>query len=86
MEKNYHLRGLFRLALLATKKTTNITIIPVGIAYSEATPKFRSKVSLCFGEPLIINKKNDLSINEFNKTLHEKMILAENKALKDVGR
>ena len=79
-------QGLFRLAVLATKKTTSITIIPVGIAYSEVTPKFRSRVSLCFGEPLIINKTNDLSINEFNKILYKKMTTAENEALKCVGR
>lgn len=78
--------GLFRLAILATKKTSSITIIPVGIAYSEVTPKFGSKVSLCFGEPLIINKNIDLSINEFNEKLYEKMTNAENEALKDVGR
>ena len=45
--------GLFRLARLATKKTNFITIIPIGIAYSELSPKFRSRVSLCFGKPLI---------------------------------
>ena len=85
--KNLSLKeGLFRLAVLAAKKTTSITIIPVGIAYSEVNPKFRSIVSLCFGEPLIINKKVDLSINEFNETLHKKMTKAENEALKNVGR
>ena len=78
--------GLFRLAALASKKTSSITIIPVGIAYSEINPKFRSKVSLCYGEPLIIDKNIDLSINEFNETLYEKMTSAENEALKDVGR
>ena len=78
--------GLFRLARLATKKTSSITIIPIGIAYSEVNPKFRSKVSLCFGEPLVINEHIDLSINEFNKTLHKKMMAAENKALNYVGR
>ena len=78
--------GLFRLAMLATKKTTSVTIVPVGIAYSELTPKFRSKVSLCVGEPLIIKKNIDLSIYEFNETLREKMIRAEYEALKDVGR
>ncbi len=78
--------GLFRLAALASKKTSRITIIPVGIAYSEINPKFRSKVSLCYGEPLIIGKNIDLSINEFNEKLYEKMTRAENEALKDVGR
>ena len=78
--------GLFRLAKLATKKITNITIIPIGIAYSEVNPKLRSKVSLCFGEPLIVNDQMDLSISEFNEKLHEKMKTAENEALKNVGR
>ena len=79
-------QGLYRLARLATKKTTLITIIPIGIAYSEISPKFRSKVSLCFGEPLVINGNKDLSIIEFNKILNEKMTKAENAALKIVGR
>ena len=78
--------GLFRLARLATKKTTSITIVPIGIAYSEVNPKFRSKVSLCFGEPLFINEHVNYSINEFNEKLQEKMTYAENKALKEVGR
>ena len=79
-------QGLYRLARLASKKTTSISVIPIGIAYSEITPKFRSKVSLCFGKPLIINENIDLSINEFNKRLHKKMTAAESEALKDVGR
>ena len=78
--------GLFRLARLATKKTNLITIVPIGIAYSKISPKFRSKVSLCFGEPLIINDHINLSINEFNIILNEKMTNAEKKALKIVGR
>ncbi len=78
--------GLFRLARLARKKAKSITIIPIGIAYSEVNPKFRSNVSLCFGEPLIISENINFSINEFNEILHEKMTAAENKALKIVGR
>ena len=78
--------GLFRLAKLATKKTNFITIVPIGIAYSEISPKFRSKVSLCFGEPLIINDNINMSIIEFNKILNEKMKTAEKEALKIVGR
>ena len=82
-----HLKeGLFRLARLATKKTNLITIIPIGIAYSEVSPKFRGKVSLCFGKPLIINGNINLTINEFNKLLSDRMTSAENEALKIVGR
>ena len=78
--------GLFRLAKLATKKTNFITIIPIGIAYNEVTPKFRGRFSLCFGEPLIINDHINMSINEFNKILNEKMTSAEKEALKIIGR
>ena len=78
--------GLYRLARLATKKTNSVSIIPIGIAYSKVNPTFRSNVSLCFGDPLIISKNIDLSINNFNKKLHKKMTIAENAALKIIGR
>ena len=78
--------GLFRLARLATKKTNLITIIPIGIAYSEVSPKFRSKVSLCVGEPFNIDSHINLTINEFNQLLSDRMKDAENEALKFVGR
>ena len=78
--------GLFRLARLATKKTDSITIIPIGIAYSEVSPKFRSEVSLCYGEPFIINGHINFTIDKFNKLLSERMTKAENEALKIVGR
>ena len=47
--------GLYRLARLATKKTTSIIIIPIGIAYSNVSPKFRDEFCLSFGEPIAIN-------------------------------
>ena len=78
--------GLYRLARLASKKTTPITIIPIGIAYSSVTPKFRGKVSLCFGEPLQINDYLNLGIRDFNNFLNKKMVKAEKIALKNVGR
>ena len=78
--------GLFRLARLATKKTESITIIPVGIAYSNVTPKFRSKFCLSFGQPIIINDHLKFTIKEFNQYLYKKMITAEKTALKNDGR
>ena len=78
--------GLYRLARLATKKTKLIIVLPIGIAYSEVSPRFRGKVSICFGDPLFMNDHLDLSIQEFNQKLNEKMIIAEKKALKNVGR
>ena len=78
--------GLYRLALLATKKTKSITILPIGIAYSEVSPKFRSKFCLSFGQPIVMNDNLNTTIEEFNKFLNEKMTIEEEIALKNVGR
>ena len=78
--------GLYRLALLATKKTESITILPIGIAYSEVSPKFRSEFCLSFGEPIVMNDYLNTTIEEFNKFLNEKMRIEEEIALKNVGR
>ena len=78
--------GLFRLARLATQQTKSIFIIPIGIAYSQVSPKIGDKASLCFGEPLLVNKNPNLSIKEFNIILNKRMRKAEKIALKNVGR
>ena len=78
--------GLFRLAKLATKKTTSITIIPIGIAYSKIPPNFRGEFCVSFGKPIHVNDYTNFTIKEFNVFLHEKMTQEEEKALKNVGR
>tara|TARA_A100001388_G_scaffold66972_1_gene47193 strand:- start:347 stop:1021 length:675 start_codon:yes stop_codon:yes gene_type:complete len=78
--------GLYRLAKLAAKKTKSIIIIPIGIAYSDISPKFRSQFCLSFGQPILMNDYLELTIKEFNQLLHEKMIKSEKIALKNVGR
>ena len=78
--------GLYRLARLATKKTTCITIIPIGIAYSKIPPNFRGEFCLSFANPIPINEYTDFTIKDFNKFLNAKMTLEEEKALKNVGR
>jgi 1-acyl-sn-glycerol-3-phosphate acyltransferase len=78
--------GLYRLALLAAKKTNSIFIIPIGIAYSKVPPKIRGKVCLIFGDPLLLNKNPNLSIKDLNEILNEKMLNAEKIALENVGR
>ena len=78
--------GLYRLARLAIKKTETITIIPIGIAYSEVSPKFRSEFCLSFGQPIVMNDYLNLNIVEFNNFLYKKMIKEEEIALKNVGR
>ena len=78
--------GLYRLARLAIKKTETITIIPIGIAYSEVSPKFRSEFCLSLGKPIDMKDCLNLNINEFNKFLSDKMINEEKIALENVGR
>ena len=78
--------GLYRLSLLAAKKTNSIFIVPIGIAYSQVSPKFRGKVTLCFGKPLLVDKNSNLSIKDFNETLNIRMLNAEKIALENVGR
>ena len=78
--------GLYRLAKLATKKTTSITIIPIGIAYSKIPPNFRSEFCLSFGKPIPISDYSNFTIKDFNIFLNEKMTQEEEKALKNVGR
>ena len=78
--------GLYRLSRLATKKRNSIFIIPIGIAYSKVSPKFRSEFCLSLGKPIEMNNYLNFSINEFNKFLYERMIKSEEIALKNVGR
>ena len=78
--------GLYRLARLATKKTTSITIIPIGIAYSKIPPNFRGEFCLSFGKPIPISDYSNFTIKDLNKFLNEKMTQEEEKALKNVGR
>ena len=78
--------GLYRLARLATKKTTSIIIIPIGIAYSKVPPNFRGEFCLSFGKPIAMNDYLNLSIKEFNIFLNENMLQQEEEALKIVGR
>ena len=78
--------GLFRLAKLATKKTDLITIIPIGIAYSNLSPRFRGQFCLSFGEPISMNDNFNFTIKEFNNLLYERMLEEEKIALKNVGR
>jgi len=78
--------GLYRLARLATKKTNSVTIVPIGIAYSRVSPKFRDRFCLSIGNPISVDDHKNFTIKEFNELLNEKMIKAEKIALKNVGR
>ena len=47
--------GLYRLSRLAAKNTDSIIIIPIGIAYSNVSPKFRSQFCLSLGKPISVS-------------------------------
>ena len=79
-------KGLIRLAQLASNKGLDISIVPVGLAYSEVTPKFFGSASICFSKPIIISKDFKQSTNDFNNALSKSMSSAEQKALLAVGR
>ena len=78
--------GLYRLARLAIKKTSSISIIPIGIAYNKVSPRFRGKFCLSFGQPILVEDYLNLTIEEFNEFLSKKMIKAEKIALKKLDR
>ena len=78
--------GLYRLARLASKKTGSIHIIPIGIAYSEVSPKFRSEFCLSLGKPIAMKDFLNLNIKEFNDLLNARIIKEEKIALKNLGR
>ena len=78
--------GLYRLARLATKNTDSISVIPIGIAYSKVSPKFRSEFCLSFGKPIEMNDCLNLNVKEFNQFLYKRMIKEEEIALNNLGR
>ena len=78
--------GLYRLARLATKKTESIIIIPIGIAYSKVSPKFRDEFCLSFGKPMAMSDYLNFTVKDFNQLLNEKMNQEEKIALNNVGR
>ena len=67
--------GLYRLARLAAKKTESITIIPIGIAYSKISPKFRDEFCLSIGKPIVMNDYLNITVEEFNQLLNKKILL-----------
>ena len=78
-------QGLFRLAKLANKKGAPVNIVPIGIAYEGVDPKFRDKVALFIEKPIKIDDFSDLTIEDFNEQLWNKIYNAELKAKNLIG-
>ncbi|WP_269617231.1 lysophospholipid acyltransferase family protein [Prochlorococcus marinus] len=79
-------KGLIRLAQLASNKGLEVKIVPVGLAYSNAIPKFYGSTSICFSKPITVSRDFKQSANDFNITLYKSMRSAEQTALLAVGR
>ncbi len=79
-------QGLVRLSQLAFRNGVDVQVLPIGLGYSEVVPKFCGKAAICFGEPIKISQTGREAAEEFNIKLAQKMLRAEESALKAVGR
>ena len=60
--------------------------MPIGIAYSKISPRFRDKFCLSLGQPISMDDCLNFTVKEFNEFLYEKMIKEEKIALNNVSR
>ena len=78
-------QGLARLALLAASQGVRVPVLPVGIAYGHGRPRFRDRVGICLGEPLLISGQGRAAAVAFNQQLEAAMLLAEGQARIAIG-
>ncbi len=79
-------QGLARLAQLAHKQGVDVQIIPIGLGYSEASPKLFGKAAICIAKPMHVEGLGRTAAMNFNEKLSEQMAAAEQSALYAVGR
>ncbi len=79
-------QGLARLAQLAYRKGVDVFVVPVGLAYSDISPKPFGRAAICFSEPMRISGLGRADASDFNKRLSSGMHSAEQAALIAVGR
>ncbi|WP_320668007.1 lysophospholipid acyltransferase family protein [Prochlorococcus sp. MIT 1307] len=79
-------QGLARLAQLAEVKGVDVQVVPVGLGYSNMTPKPFSKAAICFAEPMKVEGFGRKAAISFNTALAASMHSAEQAALMAVGR
>ena len=74
-------RGLPRLASLAqTKGLPPVAVVPIGIAYSRAVPRWRDQAALHFGEPLYLEGQGKAAAADLADRLKLAMQSAEEAA------
>ena len=80
------MQGLSRLALLASAHGLSVPVLPIGIAYGRATPRFGDAAALAFGPPLTVTGHGREAARRFSDQLAAAMAAAERQALEAVGR
>jgi 1-acyl-sn-glycerol-3-phosphate acyltransferase len=82
-----HLRqGLARLSQLAEGQGVSVTVVPVGLAYGHAVPRFGDRAAVCFGPSLHTAGQGRQAALAFTKELARAMGSAEQAARAAVGR
>jgi len=79
-------QGLARLAQLADSQGVPVQVVPVGLGYSEATPKLCGRAAICFAEPMRVEGHGRDAAKIFNDELRKRMDAAEQAAREAVGR
>jgi 1-acyl-sn-glycerol-3-phosphate acyltransferase len=78
--------GLARLAALAEGQGVAVPVLPVGLAYSHARPRFGDRAALCFGEPLRLRGQGRAAAAALNAELAAGLEAVERLAREAVGR
>ncbi|MEY3735326.1 MAG: hypothetical protein RLZZ624_384 [Cyanobacteriota bacterium] len=78
--------GLARLVQLAASQGVSVPVIPVGIAYSHARPRWRDRAAICFGAPQQLRSGDRQAAQHFTATAAKAMQAAEQVARSLVGR
>ncbi len=79
-------QGLARLAQLAEGQGVPVNVVPVGIGYSQATPRPGDQAALCFGPPLRPSGQGRETARAFTQQLAVAMRSAEQAARAAAGR
>ena len=78
--------GLARLVQLAAGQGVVVPVIPVGIAYGHARPRWRDRAAICFGAPQHLRPGDREAARRFNAEAARSMQAAEEVARSLVGR
>ena len=79
-------QGLVRLAQLSKTNGVPVSVVPVGIAYSEASPPASSRAAICFEAPFLAEGTGREAAAHMSQQLADRMHTAEQAARQAVGR